>query len=245
MIRSVGIVGYGHFGKLVHALVERFVPEAQVKVFSQRAAPDGALFFPLADVAACDAVVVCVPIHAFEATVEKLIPLLGWATVLVDVSTVKLHAVEVLQRLMPERRWIAAHPMFGPESYEKQGREVRGLRIVSCAHTLSQVEYRDIKRALENVGFLIVEKSADEHDRQLAETLFLTHYVGQIINKAGFKRTDIDTVSFGYLYDAVESVRNDTKLFEDVYAYNPYCKAVIEKFDEKEREVKRQLLGNS
>lgn len=245
MIRSVGIVGYGHFGKLVHALLQRMAPQTGVKVFSQRAKPDGALFFSLADVAACDAVVVCVPIRAFEATVEKLLPLLGWATVLVDISTVKLHAVEVLQRRAPDKRWIAAHPMFGPESYAKQGNNVSGFRIVVTKHTLGVTEYKELHKTLTDSGFVVVEKSADEHDRQLAETLFLTHYIGQVISRAGFRRTDIDTVSFGYLYDAVESVRNDTELFEDVYAYNPYCKTVIEKFDEKEREVKGLLLGNS
>jgi prephenate dehydrogenase len=244
MIRSVGIVGYGHFGKIVHALVSRYAPAVEIRIFSSGAKPDGKLFFSLAEVAACDAVVLCVPIHAFERTVESLLPIIRWQTILVDVATVKLHTVEVLQRLAPTHRWIATHPMFGPESFAKQGNEPQGLRIVVSQHTLPVSEYKDLKKLFEMLGFVVVEKSADEHDRQLAETLFLTHYVGQIITRAGFKRTDIDTVSFGYLYDAVESVRNDTKLFEDVYAYDPYCKAVIERFDEQERHVKRSLLGS-
>jgi prephenate dehydrogenase len=133
--------------------------------------------------------------------------------------------------------------MFGPETYLKQGSEVTGLRIVVAKHTLPVQEYKDLKKLFEGIGFSVVEKNAQEHDEQLAETLFLTHYVGQIVHRAGFTRTDIDTVSFGYLYDAVESVRQDTKLFEDVFVYNPYCKVVIERFDEKEREVKKLLLG--
>ena len=243
-MRSVGIVGYGSFGKLVHALLAQFAPQIQVKIFSSRAEPDDALFFSLAETAKCGAVFLCVPIHAFEATIEKLLPLISWQTVLVDVATVKLHTVEVLQRLAPAHRWIATHPMFGPESYTKQGSKPDGLRIVIAKHTLGESEYKELKGALTAVGFLVVEKSAESHDRQLAETLFLTHYVGQIVSRAGFARTDIDTVSFGYLFDAVESVRKDTELFEDVYAYNPYCKAVIEKFDEKEREVKKLLIGH-
>lgn len=242
-MRSVGIVGYGHFGKFVHALIARHAPEVEIRISSSKAKPDGVLFFSLAEVAKSDAVVLCVPIHAFESTVEALLPLIGWSTVLVDVATVKLHTVEVLQRLAPTHTWIATHPMFGPESFAKQGNDVQGLRIVVADHTLPSGQYRDLKRAFESIGFFVVEKSADEHDRQLAETLFLTHYVGQIINRAGFRRTDIDTVSFGYLFDAVESVRNDTKLFEDVYAYDPYCKAVIERFDEKEEEIRSSLLG--
>lgn len=244
MVRSVGVIGYGSFGKFTHALVARYAPQVQVKVFSSRAKPDGALFFELSEVAKCDAVILCVPIHAFEATVEKLLPLISWQTVLVDVCTVKLHTMEVLQRLAPAHRWIATHPMFGPESYAKQGNEVAGLRIVITKHTLGASEYKELIGALKDVGFSAVEKSADEHDRQLAETLFLTHYVGQVVSRAGFARTPIDTISFGYLMDAVESVKQDTKLFEDVYAYNPYCKAVIERFDEKEREVKILLTGH-
>lgn len=243
MSRTVGIVGYGHFGKLVHALVARFAPDAQIRIFSSRTQPDGTLFFGLADVAKCDYIVLCVPIHAFETTIENLLPLISWSSILVDVATVKLHTVEVLQRLAPAHRWIATHPMFGPESYMKQGSEVSGLRIVVSKHTLPEQEYKDLRKAFESIGFVVVEKSAQEHDAQLAETLFLTHYVGQIIHRAGFTRTEIDTVSFGYLYDAVESVRQDTKLFEDVFTYNPYCKDVIERFDEQEREVKKILLG--
>ena len=243
MIRSVGIVGYGHFGKLVHALVLRFLPESTVRIYTPEAKVDGSLFFSLADVAKCEAVVLCVPIHAFERTVEAILPLVSWSTILVDIATVKLHTVEVLQRLAPTHRWIAMHPMFGPESFAKQGNELAGLRVVVCKHTLPAQEYKDIKTVLAGVGLVVVEKSADEHDRQLAETLFLTHYVGLVIHRAGFIRTDIDTVSFGYLFDAVESVRKDGKLFEDVFAYNPYCKKVIEMFDEKEREVKKLLLG--
>jgi hypothetical protein len=71
----------------------------------------------------------------------------------------------------------------------------------------------------------------------LAETLFLTHYVSQIVAKGGFVRTDIDTLSFGYLMDAVESVRGDTELFRDVFAFNPYCQDIIRRFETAEGEV--------
>ena len=58
-----------------------------------------------------------------------------------------------------------------------------------------------------------------------------------MISKAGYKRTEIDTVSFGYLMDAIESVQNDTALFQDVYKYNPYCKRVIDTLEKAEHEV--------
>ncbi|MEC8163907.1 MAG: hypothetical protein VX079_05015, partial [Pseudomonadota bacterium] len=76
-----------------------------------------------------------------------------------------------------------------------------------------------------------------------AETLFLTHYIGQIVAHGGFERSDIDTVSFGSLMDAVDSVRHDTGLFEDVFHFNPYCRQVVDRFEASDREVRDQMLG--
>ena len=86
--------------------------------------------------------------------------------------------------------------------------------------------------------------SPEEHDKHLAETLFLTHLVGQIIARGEFGRTEIDTVSFGYLMDAVESVKHDTELFQDVFRYNPYCRQVLERFGVAEQAVQALLEAN-
>lgn len=241
---NIGIIGYGHFGMFVHRLVSRFVSGAQVRVYSSRREPDSITFFPLADVATCDVVVLCVPIHAFETTVEKILPLLGKNSILVDVATVKIHTCEVLKRLVSDRKYIATHPMFGPESYAKKNQSVAGFRIVLTEHTLAQSEYNMLTEFFEQCGFTIVHLSTEQHDQHLAETLFLTHYVGQIITSGDFVRTEIDTISFGYLMDAVESVRNDKELFKDVYKYNPYCKEVLERFARGEKQVHVLLEGN-
>jgi len=240
-LSTVGIVGYGAFGKLIHTLLNRFAPTVQVRVHSSRSEPDGQTFFSLADVAACDAVVLAVPISAFEDTVQKILPLLGAHTVIVDVATVKVHTVEVLKRLASDRKYIATHPMWGPESYEKKNGDVSGFRIVVAESTLPG----DVKSALvefiRKIGFDVVEMTADAHDKHLAETLFLTHFVGQIISKGNFNRTEIDTVSFGYLMDAVESVKKDTQLFQDVFRFNPYCAEVLSRFKTSELDVRKLL----
>ena len=45
--------------------------------------------------------------------------------------------------------------------------------------------------------------------------------------------------------DAVDSVRHDTRLFEDVSRYNPYCREVIERFEANYRKVRAPMLGLS
>lgn len=241
---SIGIIGYGHFGAFLHKLAQRFLPEASCKVYARRKQPDGALFFALEEVAACDVLILSVPISVYEATLAQIAPLLGPETILVDVATVKLHTGGLLRAAAGETRgFIATHPMFGPESYRKRDDDVTGLRIVITDHNLPLEVYQTLVARLRAVGFRVLEKDAESHDKDLAETLFLTHYIGQVVARGGFERTDIDTVSFGYLMDAVDSVRHDGALFAEVCRYNPYCRQVIERVDASDRSLREELLG--
>lgn len=240
---SIGLVGYGHFGAFLHTLQQRFLPDAVLKVHSGRREPDGVLFFPLEEVAACDAVVLSVPISAYEATLARVAPHMKPDGIVVDIATVKQHTMDLVRKLRPGRPFVAMHPMFGPESYAKRGGDVGDLRIVITGHGLAPAHYELLRERLSGVGFSVIEKTAEAHDRDLAETLFLTHYVGQVIARGGFERTDIDTVSFGFLMDAVDSVRHDGQLFEEVCRFNPYCAEVIERFDRSDRQVREAMLG--
>ena len=240
-IESIGIVGYGQFGQFLAELAARYAPRLAVKVASNRFAPDGETFFSLAETCRCDLVIAAVTIRAFEEKVAEIVPLLGPNSVLVDVATVMVHTTDVLRAYGDRIHYLATHPMFGPYSFQKQGESLEGLRIVLSDHTFDPVIYRAIKAALGKVGLVVLELTPEAHDRMLAETLFLTHYVGQIVTHAGFVRTEIDSVSFGYLMDAVESVRQDTALFQDVYHFNPFCREVAERFDKAEAEVDRLI----
>lgn len=237
-------MGYGSFGAFAHELLKRFAPRVKVKGYDVKKKPDGKTFFPLKEVAASDAVVLAVPISAFEETLTNILPHLKEETVIVDVATVKIHTAKALKRLAPKRPYIATHPIFGPESYTKRKGNISGFRVIISDHTLPKAAYKAALLFLKRCGFTVIEVNADEHDKSLAQTLFLTHFIGQTITEAEFDRTDIDSVSFGFLMDAVESVRADKKLFQDVYKYNPHCKTVLERFSVAEKEV-RQLLDSN
>jgi len=234
---TIGIVGYGSFGAFLEVLIKRFVPTAEVRIHSSRFEADNKKFFTLADTAQCNFVILAVPIHAFEETLIKVVPLLAFESIVVDVATVKLHTVNLLKKYLAGKKYIATHPMFGPESYAKKSQEVAGFRFVMADGTLPVEQYNALCSFLKQCGFEVVEMSAESHDKHLAETLFLTHFVGQVVARGGFDRTAIDTVSFGYLMDSVESVKHDTKLFQDVYRFNPFCEEVLKRFEGAEGEV--------
>ncbi|HEY0964815.1 MAG TPA: prephenate dehydrogenase/arogenate dehydrogenase family protein [Candidatus Paceibacterota bacterium] len=241
MVNTVGIIGYGNFGQFLQEVGNRFFPTKTIKVFSRRHEPDGENFFTLAEASVCDVVILCGAIREYESQLKEVLQYALPETIIVDVATVKKHTSELLRQHCEGRRFVSTHPMFGPESYKKHGGNVSGFRIVVTDYALQNDQYQRVKNSFAALGFTIIEMTADEHDKHLAETLFLTHYVGQSILKAEFGRTNIDTLSFQFLMDAVESVKDDKELFHDVYRFNPYCKGVAERFHEAQEAVFKEL----
>ena len=236
-MQSLGIIGHGDFGRFLETLAKRFLPGVAIRIYARKAAPDGVRFFSLEETCKSDLVIIAVSIRAFEEMLLKVLPLLGPQSILLEVNTVKMHPAQLLRRHTGKRAWAATHPMFGPYSFEKQGGALNGLRLVIADHTLPEAVMAGAAQWLKGLGLNVITMTPEAHDRMLAETLFLTHYVAQTVAKGGFVRTDIDTLSFGYLMDAVESVRHDTELFRDVFAFNPWCEEIIRRFEAAEAEV--------
>jgi prephenate dehydrogenase len=245
MINSVGIIGYGNFGAFLHILVNRFAPDINVSVYSPDKLPDGRLFRSLKSTLQCDVIFLAVPISAYEKTLLEIKSELPPQAILVDIATVKVHTTAAIRKVLPYVAYLSIHPMFGPSSYSKKGGDVSGFRIAVTDTNLEQEKLQALKQWVSDLGFVIVELTAEEHDKKIAETLFLTHYIGQILARGDFARTDIDTASFGYLMDAVDSVRHDAALFADVSQFNPYCKETVERFDQCEMAVKAHYLSDS
>ncbi len=249
-IKTIGILGYGSFGSFIEIVMKKQFPKLKIKIYSRNKKTDKneesiKKFYNFDETIDSDFVFLAIPISKITETIKKINKnIKNKETIFVDISTVKE---------MPEKefkkynnlKYINTHPMFGPYSYEKIGNNLNGLKIILTGHNLKNKEYKKIKEILKNLKLNIVEKTAEEHDKKLAETLFLTHFIAQTIVKAGYERTDIDTLSFGFLMDAVESVRNDKKLFLDVYKYNKFCKVVDENIWKSAGGVKEFLVEES
>ena len=221
----IGLIGYGRFGRLT---VANLSPDFQVVVYTrdtQKAADiaaAGGRLVPFAEACQQKILILCVPISAMQATLKEIRPHLAPDTLVVDVCSVKVFPVEWMKRLLPDATHIlATHPMFGPDS---AARSLVGHKIVLCPERIQPGKYLKIKAWLEKIGLLIIETTPVEHDRKIATSLALTHFIGRGLSELGVQGMDIDTEGYKRLLRILEVVSKDTwQLFEDMHRFNPFA----------------------
>ncbi|MFN8546863.1 MAG: prephenate dehydrogenase/arogenate dehydrogenase family protein [Candidatus Eisenbacteria bacterium] len=226
-----GIVGYGRFGRLLARVLS---PRGRVAVCdrsqieldpAERAAGIEAL--PLPEVALARLVLLAVPIRVLEATTRELAPHLRRGTIVADTASVKVWPARwLLAHLDPEVEAIATHPLFGPDS-ARDG--VRGCKLFIAPLRLRHP--RALRRMLDELGLEVIEATPDEHDREMAETQALTHWLGRGLEEFGAGPRRLDTLGYRRLLEILEYVRHDSiELFQDLERFNPHAEAARARF---------------
>lgn len=221
----IGIIGYGRFGKLT---VRNLAADFKVVVHTRDTAKAdvlrkyGSELVSLEKACAQRVVILCVPISAMQTTLDRIAPLLKPGTLVVDVCSVKVYPVKWMTALLPKHvNILATHPMFGPDSAAES---LAGHKIVLCPQRLEAGCYADIKKWLKDKKLVVIETTPEEHDRKIADSLALTHFIGRSLAELGTVPLDIDTEGYKRLLHILGVVTNDTwQLFEDMHRYNPYA----------------------
>lgn len=224
---KIGIIGFGRLGAL---LTKHFAREHEIKVCDTRPVAAkvralGAKAASLKEVCAQEVVVPCVPIAEFEPLLRRIRGMLKPDALMVDVCSVKEHPVRVMKRLLPRSvEILATHPNFGPDSAAES---LGGRQIAVCKVRVSPARYARVKRAFERKGLTLVEMTPREHDRRMASSLVLTHFIGRGLLEYGAKPTGIDTEGYKCLLRILQTVQNDSaQLFRDMNRYNAFAPAM-------------------
>ena len=228
---TVGLIGFGRIGRL---LARHFSRDAKIYVYDPKldaraARAAGATPATLAEACAQDVVVLCVPIRAFEALTRRISRLLRPDALVVDVCSVKERPVRAMKRHLPRSvSLLATHPNFGPDSAADS---LKGRKLILCRVRMSDADYRRAKKALERKGLDVVEMTPREHDRRMASSLVLTHFIGRALVAYGAKTTGVDTEGYKRLLRILETVQNDSwELFEDMNHFNAYAAPMRRRF---------------
>lgn len=218
---EVGVYGLGRFGSFWASLLARHFPVKGYSRSTGRDVPPGVVRASEEEVLACDALFLTVSISAMEEVVGRIASRISPKTVVFDTCSVKLHPVGVMERLLPATTsFIGTHPMFGPDS----GRNgVGGLPIVFCPVRVDATVAEAWRSRFEAMGLRVHELTPEEHDREVAYTQGITHFLGRVLEDIGLRPSAISTVGYAKLLEIIEQTCNDPwQLFLDLQRYNPY-----------------------
>lgn len=242
-IKTLGVIGSGgDFGSFLVERTKEELPFLTVLEFD-KFKPSKATLMQSAE---CDIVVITVPIDTYTRVLREVLPLMRQGAILICVCTVQTPSIEFMRRQTLRRRALFTHPLFGRQSWEDNGRSLRGLEIAICGHTLTPSTYKAAKAVLCHLGLKVQEMDAEEHDRDvMAREQWLTQYGGQLIEDAGFglNGSNLHTRSAKLFFTAMRIVGKDRRLFWDAYDVNPACEEVAERFEQAVMKMRAERLA--
>ncbi len=230
---DIGVIGSGRFGAYFAAQLERI--GHRVYLYDP-AIPAIATDAVRARVCGSPLVIYAVPIRHLEAALRDTGPLLAAPTVAMDVCSVKLIPCALLAQHLPHVAVVGTHPVFGPDSAPVS---CASQRLALCtfsgrpgiAGTADAAAATFVRQLLSRLGVSIIDCTPEEHDRQMARSQFITHFIGRGAAQCGIERVALSTKTHDALMDIVDIVTQDSWiLFEDMAAFNPMVRAARAEF---------------
>lgn len=234
--RSVGIIGFGRFGKVLANLL---VQDYEVKIYDIYKNKNSEFTFCDFDTILQENILfIAVPIRQFENTIQSIAKKILPGTTIIDVCSVKVYPVKIMQSYLKNNEIIATHPLFGPDSI----RTSKNLNIMMNNVSAKKENYENWKSFFNAKKINVIEMSPEEHDQQAAQSQCITHFIGRTLEKADLKKVTIDTHGFKQLMEIKQQTCLDSwELFEDLHRYNPYSKDAITKLEKAFKEIIKKV----
>ena len=241
---QVAVIGLGRFGKF---WAEWLADTYDVVGTSRRTIQDlrnGVIQVGLDEALQRDIVFLTVSISAVPSVLDEIAPLIRTDATVVDTCSVKLFPVAEMKARLPQSvDIIASHPMFGPDS---AGERTDELPMITWPIRDTYRRYATIIRTLGDLRMRIVEMTPDEHDREAAFSQGVTHLVGRILDEMDLAECPIATLGYTRLMQVREQTCNDpVRLFKDLQRFNPYTKAMRQRFSDALSVTEELLLDST
>lgn len=224
-MKTVGIIGFGSFGSFLARKLAGFV---MMRVYDPNQQVPAELSASLLEVCESDYVVLAIPVSAYEAVLTEVSALLGIDSVVVDISSVKSIPNQILGQHLQGRKKVVTHPLFGPQSAEDS---FDGHVVVMCPDVSNSDAYSQIKNFVQELGLKVIEKTPEEHDKEMALAQGLTFYLARALLRSGVHDIELLTPSFKKLLDLAELESHHSEdLFRTIQLSNPYTAEIRQKF---------------
>ncbi len=222
---AVSVFGYGRFGQLIVRELTRLGPVGvhdpkRQSDLTRASLPLGAVELSFEDAARARVLLLAIPIRTIESVLRSFEPLVRPGALVVDTSSVKIWPMRWMEEILPPSvDFLGTHPLFGPDSAASGW---TGQSIVLVEGRTSR-RWR-VRRFLARLGVRAIERTADAHDREMAETQALVHWLGRGLSESGVRPREAQTLGHRKLCEVLDQVTRDTpELFEDLERWNPYA----------------------
>lgn len=227
---SLGLLGFGAFGRLIAAHLAPHLPCLihDPALPEGTALPTGASAASLSEAAGCDLVILAMPVADMATACRAITPCLRPGAVVLDVGSVKLAPATLMQTHLPAHvSLVGTHPLFGPQS-ARDG--IRGRKIAICPiRGKAHLPVAAFLRA--RLGLRVVVTTPEAHDREAATVQGLTHLIAQALARMEPLPNRMTTASFDLLIQATEMVRHDPPgVLAAIEGANPFAAPVRAEF---------------
>jgi prephenate dehydrogenase len=123
-----------------------------------------------------DVVLISVPIDSFEFVVKQLPPYLRPEQTIMDITSLKAMAVEIMHRYIKTGKVLGTHPMFGPGAKDLANQNV----VLTPTNEKETALAQKVRQYLGKNGAKVVLMTPQEHDEMIAVVLGLAHFIALV-----------------------------------------------------------------
>ena len=233
---KIGIVGFGRFGKFISERMVKYgfnVYTTSRKDYTKTANKLNIEYLKFDEFINInlDVIIFSTSINSFEKVLDSFPIEFLKDKLIVDVLSVKEFPLEVIKNKVGNNCPIlVTHPMFGPDSGKDSWKGKKFVYWVENINELTNVVTPFLK-FWEDQGCKLLKLKPEVHDELSANSQFISHFIGRLLEEIGSEETIIDTDLYKHLIKVMEySVNDSWDLFEGLYNFNKKSKNTLSRF---------------
>lgn len=249
---NIGIIGFGRFGQFIGNQMNKYKDGNKFNVIvtnrsdkSYEANKMNILFQSKEEFIKneFDIIIFATSILSFEEVLHSYPKDFLLKSIVIDVLSVKEYPKKVLNEYVNGCNMINTHPMFGPDSAKYSWKD---KKFVYHLENISE-QFKDRSKIFldfwKDMGCEMIEMTPEEHDMKAANSQFITHFIGRLLELCQCQNTDVDTDGYKSLLKIMDHTMNDSwDLFYALSKYNEKSIDTIEKIKYQLVNLENKLL---
>lgn len=224
----VGLYGFGPFGKFLYKYLKQYNFDLIIsdidKINHSDYVKENDFFNSTFDI-----IIFCNSINSFEEVINKINPSFFKNKLIIDVLSVKEYPYEIYQKYNITENILLTHPMFGPNSVDDNQLWENKKFVFYPININIQDPYIAFMKFLDYTKCELLLMSPSEHDKYVAESQFITHFIVKTLKELNLKDTPINTLNYDILLTMIKNIGNDSfELFQGMILKNKYTLKVMD-----------------